>query len=716
MVVDADLVEGRAILNSDTLVGKTIGPYEIQRELGHGAMGVVYKAVDKTLHRAVALKLLPTKFANEDFINRFQQEARAAAQINHPNVVTIYGVGSDGDHHYIAMELVVGKTLEKEIKVNRSIDMRRALEIVGAVAGGLEAAHRRRIFHRDIKPQNIMVSDRGVPKILDFGIARLSRREGREGKDEGEIFGTPAYMSPEQCKGERADGRSDIFSLGVTLYEMISGRLPFLSKSRHELALMIVEDPHPSIRRYVPGVPQSVVDLLKKMLEKDPKDRFQTATGLQEAIQRVLETLEADIQREKNSGGGITETPMSYRQTPPYPGPGPATAGTPTVGLPVAASDPGSRRVPRPAVPDSGIYGGGSSGSTAPLPVAALGWNDSSARRRRFPLWLPLVVALVLAGAGYAGWSRYSSGERARVSTGAEEVTSTTVTADGRFALTSGSDGVVRGWDLRPLDEPPKLLERFLPPEIPAAGRTIQADKGRLFSLVVAPGGRLVTAGGESDLKVWDLAEAKQVRSLKGHEGGVFAVAVSTSGRVAVSGGQDGRVRIWNLDKGSLLGAMDGHEGIIQGVAISRDGRRVASAGADRTARIWDANSRSAIHVLTGHKDVVSAVEFERDGERVVTGSWDGSLRAWSVSSGKSVNARMAHDGAVRAIAFSSDGKLLASADADGRILVWRGDAAEPERAFSQSAEATCVAFSPDGSRLVSGGSDGRLHVWQLKP
>jgi serine/threonine protein kinase len=249
------------------MIGQTISHYKILEKLGEGGMGVVYKAQDLTLDRFVALKFLPESSASSGSdVPRFLQEARAAAALNHPNICTIYGIEDVDGRQFIVMEYVDGQTLHDK---RASLSMKQAIEIGIQIADGLAAAHDKGIIHRDIKPENIMIRKDGIAQIMDFGLAKL-RGVTRLTK-EGSTLGTAGYMSPEQVQGHEADHRSDIFSLGVLLFEMITGQLPF--KGLHETAvayeIVNVDSPPPSAIN--PAIPPDLDAVVLDCLEKDRK-------------------------------------------------------------------------------------------------------------------------------------------------------------------------------------------------------------------------------------------------------------------------------------------------------------------------------------------------------------------------------------------------------------------------------------------------------------
>ncbi len=285
----------------DLQAGRTIGPYTIVRRLGGGGMGEVYLADDQRLGRAVALKILPEYFAADTArLNRFQREARAASALNHPNILTIHEVGEHDQVHYIATEFIDGLTLRELIK-SEELTLTETLEIVEQVASALDAAHRAGIVHRDVKPENIMRRADGLVKILDFGIAKLVEPAGRSVTNSssspvqteiGVVMGTVEYMSPEQARGLVVDQRTDIWSLGVVLYEVVTGRLPFSGPTRMDAMVAILER-EPLAVESVTATPDAagVQRVITKALRKKPEHRYQTAGELSAELSNVRQRL-----------------------------------------------------------------------------------------------------------------------------------------------------------------------------------------------------------------------------------------------------------------------------------------------------------------------------------------------------------------------------------------------------------------------------------------
>lgn len=268
---------------------RKIGNYDIIGEIGRGGMGIVYKAYQVSLNRIVALKILPEQISgNNDLIVRFKREAKAAAQINHPNVVTIHEIGNDADIHYIAMEYIKGQTIDEFIKEKGQVEIKTALNIIQQVLKGLQAAHEKGIIHRDIKPQNIIIDNAGKVKLTDFGLAKMQDSSSVNLTASCSVIGTPSYMSPEQALGKDLDCRSDIFSTGLILFQMLSGKIPYSGDSPIVVLNKIINEELVAIRSFNSEVPDEVVRILNKATAKNKEDRFSSAFDMDKAIEDFL--------------------------------------------------------------------------------------------------------------------------------------------------------------------------------------------------------------------------------------------------------------------------------------------------------------------------------------------------------------------------------------------------------------------------------------------
>jgi serine/threonine-protein kinase len=367
-----------------------LGKYELRRELGRGAMGVVYEAFDPSIERVVALKTIRKDqlegAEGQEVIGRFQREAKAAGRLNHPNIVSIYDFGEDSGTAYIAMEFVSGRELKSYFEKSERFSMADIEHLMSQLLDALEYSHKYGVVHRDIKPANIiLLPDRQV-KVADFGIARI---ESSQYTQAGTVLGTPAYMSPEQFMGQTVDGRSDLFSAGVVLYQFLTGERPFSGGATTIMHKVLMEEPLPPSMLNV-QVPKRFDAVIKKALTKRPEDRFQTAREFAEAIRAaVADKAAPDPDATVVAGGDSTviNTATTGRAAPP------ATVAASPVTPAIAAAPP-----PTAAAP-----------ATAPAPVSA-----APAPQRKSPL--PVIVAalagvIVIGGAGYFVLSRSKPGD-----------------------------------------------------------------------------------------------------------------------------------------------------------------------------------------------------------------------------------------------------------------------------------------------------------------
>ncbi len=307
-----------------------VSHYRILEKLGAGGMGEVYLAEDMKLGRKVAIKILSEEFTtNKDRLHRFEQEASAASNLNHPNILTIHEVGTDDGRHYIATEYIDGVTLRRKI-AGSQVENTEILDIAVQVASALEEAHSAGIVHRDIKPDNIMVRRNGYVKVLDFGLAKLTEtidRSPSDGEastrvlvhtDAGVVMGTSHYMSPEQARGKPVDARSDIWSLGVVIYEMVAGRTPFEGETSTDVIVAITQKDPPPLARFAPNVPPELDWIVMKALRKDRDERYQTIKELLTDLRRLKQRLEFEVELERSSAPvTVSRSKISELAAPP---------------------------------------------------------------------------------------------------------------------------------------------------------------------------------------------------------------------------------------------------------------------------------------------------------------------------------------------------------------------------------------------------------------
>jgi serine/threonine protein kinase len=271
----------------EDLTGKQFGHYQIVAPLGEGGMAAVYKAYQPSMERSVAVKVLPRHMsASEEFVNRFRREAKLLAQLQHPHILPVFDYGEADGYPYIVMPFVNSGTLANLLQ-NRQLSLPEVRRVMTQLGDALGYAHARGMIHRDIKPSNVLIDERGNCLLTDFGLARMAESSTKI-TSSGAVMGTPAYMSPEQGAGSNIDHRSDIYSLGIILYEMVTGRVPYTAETPVAVVFKHIQDPLPSARKLNPNLPESIELVLLKALAKNPDDRYQNAEDFVRAIQKAV--------------------------------------------------------------------------------------------------------------------------------------------------------------------------------------------------------------------------------------------------------------------------------------------------------------------------------------------------------------------------------------------------------------------------------------------
>jgi len=263
--------------NNETILNNR---YRLVAQQGSGGMAVIYKAIDLELGRTVAIKILrPSLTSDPAFLTRFRNEARAVANLNHPNIVTVYDVGNEGPTQYMVMEFVEGQDLKRIIKTEGILPVDRVLKLGIQICAGIGFAHRAGLVHADVKPQNILVTRGDMVKVTDFGIAQ-ALSDTQPGEKVSVVWGSPHYFAPEQARGDRPTPASDVYSIGIVLFEMLTGRLPYVGANQQELALAHIRERVPTVSEFNPSVPQTLSDIVYKVMSKEPAARYRTADQL----------------------------------------------------------------------------------------------------------------------------------------------------------------------------------------------------------------------------------------------------------------------------------------------------------------------------------------------------------------------------------------------------------------------------------------------------
>jgi serine/threonine-protein kinase len=262
--------------------------YRLVSLLGEGGMGAVYEALDLITKRRVAIKFLKPEVAkNKENLARFEREARAMATLSNQNIVSILNVGTTDEYHYMVTELVTGKTLDQELETRARFTYLEAIDILDQLCSAVKLAHSRNVIHRDIKPSNVYIGHDGIVKLGDFGIAEFSHTSPKKVSQESSILGSAHYLAPEICQGEKATFQSDIYALGITLYQLVTGRLPFDGETVVDVAIKQIKEPLPSPRKYISTFPKALEMVIRKAVKKRPKDRYKTVEEFQKALHQL---------------------------------------------------------------------------------------------------------------------------------------------------------------------------------------------------------------------------------------------------------------------------------------------------------------------------------------------------------------------------------------------------------------------------------------------
>ena len=659
------------------LTGQTIGQYQIVAVLGQGGMATVYRARQPSMQRDVAVKVIQADLIDKsDFVERFEREARTIASLSHPFILKVFDYGQHEDTVFLAMELLNGGSLSDRMRAD-ILPLESVTRILAEIAEALDYAHVRGVIHRDLKPQNVLLDEAGHAHLSDFGLAKLLTDTSKHTRS-GTVLGTPAYMSPEQWSGQPLDARSDIYSLGVILFEMLTGRIPFDGDTPFVLMHKHVYEAPPPVRDLVPGLPPGVEEVVNKALAKDREARFSSAGELAAAFKTAL------------AGGPVASQ---------------STASTRVI----AGAAPGAAH---PAVRTRRWV----------IPAAAAG------------ILLMAIVAVIASRAGIStppGVTSTSSGSTS-VPSGATSVAS---------GATSSLPAVTSAPTATPLAGPPIAsfpfdnsastpvpsgLAKITTANVTALDRISTWGRGAISAAAVSRDGHWLATVDNEGLRVFDLTASNTVPAPINGLGGAFRMEFSRDNAMIAAldcteNCDSFAVKTVIIATGEQLPQVTFPRKDYGDMALSPDGKSLVTGSDKDTAAAWDVATGQQRSRLTG-VDGVSRIAFSPDGSQLAFGKTDGSVVLWDVKTGAAVATLKGHTQQVTSLAFSPDGSLLASGTdkaEDSSVRLWDVKTGSPLAVLQDTNRndnpySLSLSFNPDGSLLAAGSGD-TIRLWDAK-
>ena len=737
--------------------GMTIQGYRLEEEIGSGGMGTVWKATQLGTNRLVAIKMILAGFTAKSTEQiRFMAESVAMASVKHPNVLEVLEFGNANGRPFLAMEYLPGGSLADKLGENR-LDQKTAAELLVKICNGVQAAHDLGIVHRDLKPENILFNNQGEPKVIDFGLAK--QLEVSVNTVSHVVLGTPCYMAPEQAEGKSrfVGPESDVYALGVILYECLTGTLPFNADNHLQILRMVSERTPLSPRTHIPSLHRDIDRVCLKCLEKDPQERYRSCLELAEDLTR-FSTGRSVLAQRSSPWGRIWFWAKRNRLLA-------LTAASAFLLLLISsigfaglgiwalternhakikesqATQSEALALSQQNMAESQVYIGNVQRALSEwkfgkpqtardrleaCPFEKRGWEHD------FINTTVQANQVVLEGHTAEVQSIVYSPDGKWIASGSDDQTiqirdaargtivktlgrnsgfvrSLSFSGDGSSLAGASTDGMINIYDARTWN---------LKKEVMKASDHVYPFFFR-NSISLDPTGRIVASGMMQSglIDFWDTETGAHLKTFAYKTDHINNISFSPDGKMLVAGLDKNTVVVWNTETKSILfNLIMGGRDATKCVCFSRDGKQFAAGGDEGKVRLWDAKGGKLIHVFAGHNDTVTSVAISPDGKWLASGSDDHTIRIWNTQNGELARVLKGHGDVLRGVVFSPDGGKLASASWDKTVRIWDYLTDQNNMTLDVGAKkARDVSFSRDGRLMAAAMDDGFVKIWSGK-